>query len=40
MAGMVCIYEQLASQTFTWQERQTLEGRERLNSAIRNELGL
>jgi shikimate kinase len=40
MAGMVAIYRQLASQTFTWQERQSPEGRERLNAAIRRELGV
>jgi len=40
MAGMVTIYERLSHQTFTWQERQTPEGRERLNAAIRQELGL
>ena len=40
MAGMVKKYEILASQTFTWQERQTPQGQERLNTAIRQELGL
>jgi len=40
MAPMVNIYEQLASQTFTWQDRQTEQERERLNTAIRHELGM
>jgi len=40
MAGMIAIYERLATHTFTWQERQTEAGRERLNAAIRQELNL
>lgn len=40
MAGMVQIYQQLAARTFTWRERQTPAGRERLNAAIRQELGI
>ena len=34
MDGIVPIYEKLAFQTFTWQERQTPEGQQRLNTAI------
>lgn len=40
MAGMIAIYEGLAAETFTWQERRTEAGRERLNAAIRQELGV
>jgi hypothetical protein len=40
MAGMVRIYQQVASRTFTWQEQQTSDGRERLNKAICEELGI
>jgi hypothetical protein len=40
MAEMVASYERLATQSFTWQERQTEAGRERLSAAIRQELGV
>lgn len=40
MGAMVEIYQRLATRTFTWNERQSAEGREQLNAAIRHALGL
>lgn len=40
MARMVAIYASLASQTFTWEDRQTDDGRVRVSAAIRQELGV
>lgn len=40
MSCMVQIYRDLATRTFTWHERQTPKGKEQLNRAIRQELGI